>query len=60
MVEKHDYQMSCPVCGDEVDMFDICDNCGWQNTGPENIDGGPNHMTLLEAIAAYKEGRPID
>lgn len=27
--------MKCPVCGEEVDMFDICDNCNYQNSGPK-------------------------
>lgn len=41
--------LHCPVCGHEVMDFDICDVCGWQNTGINNVDGGPNHMTLEEA-----------
>lgn len=48
------------LCGYEVMDYDICDNCGWQNTGIINHDGGPNHMTLEEAKKAYKEGRPIN
>lgn len=54
--------MKCPVCGSEVDMFDICDNCDWQNSGPkENEDDlrGPNKMTLKEAKQAYKKGEKI-
>lgn len=57
-----DYTMKCPVCGHEVDMFDICDNCDYQNSGPkEKLDGpaGPNKMTLREARKAYKEGKKI-
>lgn len=34
------------LCDYEVMDYDICDNCGWQNTGIINHDGGPNHMTL--------------
>jgi len=62
MSEKHKYPMACPVCGAEVDMFDICENCDWQNGGPDSTGNmrGPNHMTLEEARAAYKEGRPIN
>lgn len=41
--------LHCPVCGHEVMDFDICDACGWANTGINNVDGGPNHMTLEEA-----------
>lgn len=50
----------CPVCGLLVETYDICDKCGWQNTGETNIDGGPNHMTLEEAKKAYAEGREIN
>jgi len=49
--------LNCPVCGTEVMDYDICDNCGWQNTGPINIDGGPNKMTLAEAKKAYANGK---
>ena len=52
--------LHCPVCGHEVMDFVICDVWGWQNTGINNVDGGPNHMTLEEAKKAYKEGRPIN
>lgn len=45
------------LCGYEVMDFDICDVCGWQNTGINNVDGD---MTLEEAKKAYKEGRPIN
>jgi C4-type Zn-finger protein len=52
--------MKCPVCGEEVDFFDICDNCGWQNSGTkEGIVKGPNKMTLDEAKEAYQEGRKV-
>ena len=54
--------MNCPVCNKEVDMFDICDNCNYQNSGlKENLDGptGPNKMTLREAKEAYKKGEKI-
>ncbi|MBP1889862.1 hypothetical protein J2Z53_001445 [Clostridium moniliforme] len=54
--------MKCPVCNKEVDMFDICDNCNYQNSGPnEKLDGpaGPNKMTLREAREAYKNGKEI-
>ena len=54
--------MRCPVCNTEVDMFEICDNCNYQNSGPkENLDGltGPNKMTLKEAKEAYKKGEEV-
>lgn len=54
--------MKCPVCGHEVDMFDICDNCNWQNNGPKEKEGdlqGPNKMTLKEAREAYQKGEKV-
>lgn len=54
--------MKCPVCGYEVEVFDICDNCNYQNSGlEENLDGplGPNKMTLRKAKKAYKKGEKI-
>lgn len=54
--------MNCPVCGKEVDLFDICDNCGWQNSGPNEKETdlkGPNEMTLKEAKEAYKNGKKV-
>ena len=51
--------LHCPVCGNEVMDYDICDVCHWQNTGIINIDGGPNKMTLKEAKEAYAKGLPI-
>ena len=46
--------LHCPVCGEEVMDYDICDNCGWQNTGIINHDGGPNPMTLEEVKISIK------
>jgi len=51
--------INCPVCGSPVEPFDVCDVCNWENTGETNIDGGPNKMTLSEAIEAYKSGLPV-
>jgi hypothetical protein len=54
--------MICPVCGKEVDLFDICDNCNWQNNGSKETNNdlrGPNKMTLKEAREAYKEGKEV-
>ena len=55
--------MKCPVCGNGVEMFDICDECGYQNSGQkESLDGptGPNKMTLREAKEAYRKGEKIE
>lgn len=49
--------MKCPVCDHEVDVFDICDNCKYQNSGPNEklyAPLGGNKMTLKEAREAYK------
>ncbi|WP_080316564.1 CPCC family cysteine-rich protein [Clostridium botulinum] len=54
--------MKCPVCGNEVEIFDICDNCNWQNSGPkesENNLTGPNSMTLKQAREIYKKSKNI-
>ena len=54
MIDGWEY-VHCPVCGKQ----DICDECGWQNTGETNIDGGPNKMTLAEAKKAYANSKKI-
>ncbi len=48
------------LCRHEVMDFDICDVYGWQNTGINNVDGGPNHITLEEVKKVYVDGREID
>lgn len=58
MIDGDEY-VKCPVCGTITAVYDICDTCGWQNTGETNIDGGPNKMTLSEAIEVYKQGETI-
>lgn len=50
--------IDCPVCGQKVEIFDICDHCGWQNSGPgekESDSQGPNKITLKAAKEAYKK-----
>lgn len=54
--------MKCPVCGFKVDMFDICDNCNYQNSGPNEKNSnikGPNKMTLNEAREIYRKTNNI-
>ncbi|MBS5937120.1 MAG: hypothetical protein KIC62_02010 [Clostridium sp.] len=53
--------MKCPVCSNDVEWFDICDKCNWQNGGPDRSDDytGGNKMTLKEAREAYKNGEKI-
>lgn len=52
-------KMKCPVCGNVVETYDVCEVCNWENTGHINIDGGPNEMTLKEAIKAYRSGKLV-
>ncbi len=50
--------ITCPVCLDYVEEFDICDNCGWQNSGrheTENTPSGPNKISLKEAKENYNK-----
>ena len=46
-----------------VDIYDICDICGWQNDLLQNkesdFSGGANVMSLNEAKKAYAEGRKV-
>lgn len=54
----------CACCNRmEVDFYDICDICGWQNDLLQNkkadYKGGANKMSLNEAKKAYAEGREI-
>ena len=47
-----EYILKCPVCGEDVEWFDICDKCGYHNSGPKEREGdplGPNKMSLNEA-----------
>lgn len=51
--------IDCPVCSQKVELFDICDRCGWHNSGSDEKDDdprGPNKMTLGEAKEAYRKG----
>lgn len=62
IIQNGEEIMECPVCGEKVDIFDICDNCGYQNSGPKEKEGdptGPNKMTLKEAREAYKKGEKV-
>lgn len=55
-----DWNINCPVCGEQVEIFDICEKCGWHNSGRKEGDDdppGPNKMTLREAKEAYKKAK---
>lgn len=58
---EDDFIIKCPVCSNDVEWFDICDKCNWQNGGPDRSDDytGGNKMTLKEAKEAYKNGEKI-
>lgn len=59
MIQKR----KCKCCGAEVEQYDICDICGWQDDDIQNdkpdYKGGANKMSLNEAKAAYKKGEKI-
>lgn len=60
---EDEFIIKCPVCDESVEWFDICDNCGYQNSGPKEQEGdpaGPNKMTLIEAREAYRKGKKIN
>lgn len=48
----------CPVCGkytfNDVNNFDICKYCGWQNDGYYEA-GGANELSLEEFRKRYQE-----
>lgn len=51
-------KLKCPVCGHDVEMYDICGVCNWQNSGPnekEDDSRGPNSTTLRDARKAYEK-----
>lgn len=57
-----EFEMKCPVCGEPVEWFDICERCGYQNSGPEEQEDGPTgpqKVTLREARELYKQGKPF-
>lgn len=58
-IDEEEDIIKCPVCGEPVETFDICENCEWENSGLYNIDGGAMGMTLEEGIRAYREGKPL-
>ena len=64
MIKSESTNRKCAVCGAPVDPYDICEVCGWQDDDVQSREldypGGPNRMTLREAIEAYKAGNPID
>lgn len=57
----------CACCGrktlPENSAFEICPVCGWQDDDVQNddpqFDGGANEMSLEQAKAAYKQGKPV-
>ena len=50
----------CACCGaKDVEFFDICDICGWQNDGLQNdspdYSGGANELSLNEYKKQFKK-----
>lgn len=57
-----EFNINCPVCGKKVETFDICEHCGYQNSGQKEKEGdsqGPNKLTLKEAREAYRKGEKV-
>ena len=56
-------KIPCPCCGKtEVEDFDICEECGWQNDHTETPGRertGANRMSIEEAKEAYRNGQPV-
>lgn len=55
------YMIKCACCGELVEKYDICDNCGWQDDNVQNNDpyfaGGANKISLIEAKKAYLKSK---
>lgn len=56
--------IKCAVCGEsELESFDICDNCGWEQDDSQerehDLKGHANKMSVNEAKKAWTEGKPI-
>lgn len=57
----------CACCGNplrfQYECNEICPVCGWEDDDIQNddpdFDGGANDMSLNEAKAAYRAGKPI-
>ncbi len=54
----------CPVCSlytfEDLDSFDICQYCGWEDCGlmeanPDDYEGCPNELTLNDYKKRYKK-----
>ena len=63
VIERDLFEIKCPICGEIVEWFDICERCGYQNSGPgEREDGptGPQKMTLREARKLYEQGKSLN
>lgn len=59
--------LRCPICGKYYfpmrRSYEICPVCGWEDDpvqrGDEEYTGGANHMSVLEARAAYAAGKEV-
>lgn len=55
----------CPICGkymfEEIDSYDICDVCGWEDNSVQEVnpdkDYGPNGYSLNEYKSLYEHGK---
>ena len=55
------YMTKCACCGELVEKYDICDNCGWQDDNVQNANpdfvGGANKISLREAKKIYMKSK---
>lgn len=58
-----EYMTRCACCGELVEKYDICENCGWQDDNVQNnnpnLTGGANQISLNEAKRKYLEQKNI-
>ena len=60
------YQCACCLnyVFDELGSYDFCPICGWQDESLQNeymdYGGGANEMSIRQARAAFKAGKPIE
>ena len=60
------YQCACCLnyVFDELGSYDFCPICGWQDESLQNeymdYGGGANEMSIRQARAAFKAGKPVE
>ena len=60
------YQCACCLgyTLDKLGSYEICQVCGWEDDDLQNEDidyaGGANDMSIRQARAAFKAGKPVE